>query len=142
MHQWPRSLIGKGTCLRNKIVQVRILPGLPAFYKRRIGGEQRNRTPILSEPSQVSGLVAAHAAGTLRIEIWSEWQELNLREHVPKTCGWPLPYTRTGGHGENRTLNSGVQNQCVPVSTTRPNLGPVEIVETPRCRLQGDCSSA
>ena len=27
-------------------------------------------------------------------ENWSGWQELNLREHVPKTCGWPLPYTR------------------------------------------------
>ena len=26
---------------------------------------------------------------------WSGWQELNLRGHVPKTCGWPLPYTRT-----------------------------------------------
>src|SRR5438309_326140 len=25
---------------------------------------------------------------------WSGWQELNLRGHVPKTCGWPLPYTR------------------------------------------------
>ena len=21
---------------------------------------------------------------------WSGWQELNLRGHVPKTCGWPL----------------------------------------------------
>src|SRR5215469_12466867 len=28
-------------------------------------------------------------------ESWSGWQELNLRGHVPKTCGWPLPYTRT-----------------------------------------------
>ena len=27
-------------------------------------------------------------------EKWSGWQELNLRGHVPKTCGWPLPYTR------------------------------------------------
>lgn len=27
-------------------------------------------------------------------EEWSGWQELNLRGHVPKTCGWPLPYTR------------------------------------------------
>lgn len=25
-----------------------------------------------------------------------------------------------GGHGGNRTLNFGVQNRCVPVSTTRP----------------------
>src|SRR5438128_11232077 len=25
---------------------------------------------------------------------WSGWPELNLRGHVPKTCGWPLPYTR------------------------------------------------
>src|SRR5207248_8065981 len=30
---------------------------------------------------------------------WSGWQELNLREHVPKTCGWPLPYTRIMGEG-------------------------------------------
>src|SRR5713226_6331963 len=29
-----------------------------------------------------------------RHKIWSGWQELNLRGHVPKTCGWPLPYTR------------------------------------------------
>jgi hypothetical protein len=27
----------------------------------------------------------------------SGWQELNLREHVLKTCGWPLSYTRTVG---------------------------------------------
>jgi hypothetical protein len=26
---------------------------------------------------------------------WSGWQELNLRGHAPKACGWPLPYTRT-----------------------------------------------
>src|SRR6476646_5649247 len=25
---------------------------------------------------------------------WSGWQELNLRGHAPKACGWPLPYTR------------------------------------------------
>jgi hypothetical protein len=30
---------------------------------------------------------------------WSGWQELNLRGHVPKTCGWPLPYTRIKGEG-------------------------------------------
>src|SRR5438874_12718202 len=30
---------------------------------------------------------------------WSGWQELNLRGHVPKTCGWPLPYTRIMGEG-------------------------------------------
>ena len=30
---------------------------------------------------------------------WSGWQELNLRGHVPKTCGWPLPYTRIVGEG-------------------------------------------
>src|SRR6266851_5051207 len=30
---------------------------------------------------------------------WSGWQELNLRGHVPKTCGWPLPYTRIVGKG-------------------------------------------
>jgi hypothetical protein len=34
-----------------------------------------------------------------REEKWSGWQELNLREHVPKTCGWPLPYTRINGEG-------------------------------------------
>ena len=28
-------------------------------------------------------------------EKWSGWQELNLRGNVPKTCGWPLPYTQT-----------------------------------------------
>ena len=28
-------------------------------------------------------------------ENWSGWQELNLRGHAPKACGWPLPYTRT-----------------------------------------------
>src|SRR6266849_3821855 len=32
-----------------------------------------------------------------RHKIWSGWQELNLRGHVPKTCGWPLPYTRIMG---------------------------------------------
>src|SRR3954471_19659485 len=30
---------------------------------------------------------------------WSGWQELNLRGHVPRTCGWPLPYTRMLGEG-------------------------------------------
>ena len=30
-----------------------------------------------------------------RLNKWSGWQELNLRGHAPKTCGWPLPYTRT-----------------------------------------------
>src|ERR1051326_296294 len=30
---------------------------------------------------------------------WSGWQELNLRGHAPKACGWPLPYTRTVGEG-------------------------------------------
>src|SRR5258707_12655621 len=25
---------------------------------------------------------------------WCRWQELNLRGHVPKTCGWRLPYPR------------------------------------------------
>ena len=28
------------------------------------------------------------------VNKWSVWQELNLRGHLPKTCGWPLPYTR------------------------------------------------
>ena len=34
-----------------------------------------------------------------RTKEWSGWQELNLRGHVPKTCGWPLPYTRIVGEG-------------------------------------------
>jgi hypothetical protein len=29
-----------------------------------------------------------------RWKLWSGWQELNLRRHVPKTCGGPLHYTR------------------------------------------------
>src|SRR5262249_59645971 len=29
--------------------------------------------------------------------LWSGWQELNLRGHAPKACGWPLPYTRIVG---------------------------------------------
>src|SRR5258708_18092527 len=33
------------------------------------------------------------------VKQWSGWQELNLRGHVPKTCGWPLPYTRIMGEG-------------------------------------------
>jgi hypothetical protein len=41
--------------------------------------------------------IESAAAGPL--ERWSGWQELNLRGHVPKTCGWPLPYTRTVGEG-------------------------------------------
>src|SRR5215831_15428368 len=32
-------------------------------------------------------------------EKWSGWQELNLRGHAPKACGWPLPYTRIVGEG-------------------------------------------
>src|SRR5712671_3038611 len=35
--------------------------------------------------------VSHHLEGPTK---WSGWQELNLRGHVPKTCGWPLPYTR------------------------------------------------
>src|SRR5712691_5687391 len=31
--------------------------------------------------------------------VRTKWQELNLRGHVPKTCGWPLPYTRIMGEG-------------------------------------------
>src|SRR5260221_5196366 len=34
-----------------------------------------------------------------KVRKWSGWQELNLRGHVPKTCGWPLPYTRIKGEG-------------------------------------------
>src|SRR3984893_3516456 len=43
-------------------------------------------------------LVLSYATTAPEIRIrkwkWSGWQELNLRGHVPKTCGWPLPYTR------------------------------------------------
>src|ERR1700730_9523693 len=48
-------------------------------------------------------LVLSYATTAPEIRIrkwkWSGWQELNLRGHVPKTCGWPLPYTRTVGEG-------------------------------------------
>src|SRR6266705_3832939 len=37
-------------------------------------------------------LLPRHKSATQK--EWSGWQELNLRGHVPKTCGWPLPYTR------------------------------------------------
>ena len=33
--------------------------------------------------------------GKSKRKKWSGWQELNLREHAPKACGWTLPYTRT-----------------------------------------------
>ena len=42
-------------------------------------------------------LVLSYATTAPQIQSkkkWSGWQELNLRGHVPKTCGWPLPYTR------------------------------------------------
>jgi hypothetical protein len=39
-------------------------------------------------------LVLSYATTATTSENWSGWQELNLRGHVPKTCGWPLPYTR------------------------------------------------
>src|SRR5580700_4409743 len=41
---------------------------------------------------------------------WSGWQELNLRGHVPKTCGWPLPYTRIMGEGLSAL-------SCLPLHT-------------------------
>src|SRR5437764_15338131 len=34
-----------------------------------------------------------------RTKEWSGWQELNLRGHAPKACGWPLHYTRIVGEG-------------------------------------------
>jgi hypothetical protein len=42
---------------------------------------------------------AVVARGQDMSKKWSGWQELNLRGHVPKTCGWPLPYTRIMGEG-------------------------------------------
>ena len=39
-------------------------------------------------------LLPRHKSVDAKHKKWSGWQELNLRGHVPKTCGWPLPYTR------------------------------------------------
>ena len=42
-------------------------------------------------------LLPRHKLRNVKPRKWSGWQELNLRGHVPKTCGWPLPYTRIVG---------------------------------------------
>ena len=47
-----------------------------------------------------------------RTKKWSGWQELNLRGHVPKTCGCPLAYTRMLERVFSLTL--GVRS-CRPV---------------------------
>src|SRR5215813_4158939 len=56
------------------------------------GGEIR--TPDLVRPRHVPSTKLGHSPTT---KIWSGWQELNLRGHAPKACGWPLPYTRNSG---------------------------------------------
>ncbi len=39
-------------------------------------------------PSYCPTLPPRHKSANAKWK-WSGWQELNLREHVPKTCGWP-----------------------------------------------------
>ena len=71
------------------------------------------------------------------LQVWSGWQELNLRGHAPKACGWPLPYTRTlvARHGIYRgperpvlafwggcTVSTGSSDQHSSVEFTSQNL--------------------
>src|SRR6266478_6534390 len=58
--------------------------------------------------SAISGF-SAHVSRR-KHKKWSVWQELNLRGHVPKTCGWPLPYTRIMGEGLSAL-------SCLPLHT-------------------------
>src|SRR5882724_1479937 len=53
------------------------------------------------------------------IERWSGWQELNLRGHVPKTCGWPLPYTRIVKEGVS-ALSGSIPSRTQPGATCAP----------------------
>lgn len=47
--------------------------------------------------------------------------ELTLLDWQPRVIT-SIRYPRCfGGPGGNRTLNSGLQNQCFPISTTGPN---------------------
>src|SRR5579864_292090 len=68
-------------------------------FKPTFAGGRAHHLESLQVPPCATGdpLVLSHAAPPPRIakvRKWSGWQELNLRGHVPKTCGWPLPYTR------------------------------------------------
>ncbi len=47
-----------------------------------------------SKTSNTLRRLCLHHESIRHKQIWSGWQELNLREHAPKACGWPLPYTR------------------------------------------------
>src|SRR5579862_6909496 len=53
-------------------------------------------------------------------ENWSGWQELNLRGHVPKTCGWPLPYTRIVGEGLSALSSSPSRTRPAATCVPRP----------------------
>jgi hypothetical protein len=54
-------------------------------------------SPSLRVPDKAIHKPSLH--GQTLSKKWSGGQELNLRGHVPKTCGWPLPYTRIMGEG-------------------------------------------
>src|SRR5437660_8179399 len=75
---------------------------------------------------------------------WSGWQELNLRGHVPKTCGWPLPYTRTlvARHGiepyplafQTSTLPSSSRAKLGGRCETRTRISRLQAVGNPLIR--------
>jgi hypothetical protein len=71
-----------------------------------------------------------------RLKLWSGWQELNLRGHAPKACGWPLPYTRTlvARHGIE-PCPLALQTSTLP-SSSRAKLGGRCETRTRIARLQ------
>jgi hypothetical protein len=63
------------------------------YASRRLRGQDLHLRLEVMSLSYCPTLLPRHKSAN-PTRKWSGWQELNLRGHVPKTCGWPLPYTR------------------------------------------------
>src|SRR5580658_4684483 len=68
------------------------ISNLPLLEAALITWSPYKVTPYATARPQV--LSYATPLQIAKVRKCSGWQELNLRGHVPKTCGWPLPYTR------------------------------------------------
>src|SRR5258708_4605845 len=91
-----RRLTGAGVRKKNNLFRLKIVrePGMefPEGFGRQIRDFHRICTCVYKP--FVSSYATIAPQFSKRQKKWSGWQELNLRGHVPKTCGWPLPYTR------------------------------------------------
>lgn len=103
----------------------------PSQYRRGACGSKWNRWINLKDLAEggriellwlsatlwVSGPVAAHAAAPSADKVGRGGTIRTCIAWFPKPvgCRYPTPRNlKAGGHGENRTRNSGVRNRCVP----------------------------